>query len=160
MKVGKTNRGFQLIAFKDQYANECSLQQSSLALYREPGTSAIWLGVDNANPQIMASKTPQGGNGWVPYNIPEDVSLTTRMHLNRWMVKRLIPHLQAWVDSGSFKIKKRGNTKGSQQTLAGSPDGSPKPCYTEEQIRKAGIDGEVSMIDVEHVIDILKRTEE
>ena len=48
----------------------------------------------------------------------------------------------------------------SQLTQAVSQDGSPKPCYTEEQIRKAGIDGEVSMIDVEHVIDILKRTEE
>ena len=117
MKIGKTNRGFELIDFKDHYANGCSLQQSSLALLRQPGASAIWLGVNNANPQIMASQTPQGGNGWVPFHVPENVLLTTRMHLNRWMVKRLIPHLQEWLDTGSFKIKKRGKAKDSPVTV-------------------------------------------
>ena len=102
MKITKTHRGFQIINFNDLYGAPCSLQQSSLAKYAQPGSSAVWFGPDNADPKIMASKTPQGGNGWVPFAIPDDVSLTTRAHLDRKMVKQLISYLQTWLECGYF----------------------------------------------------------
>jgi hypothetical protein len=76
MKVEKTIRGFEIIKFKDINNVECSLQQSSAAIYEIPGTGAIWFGASD------------------------------RMHLSRKQLKKILPHLQAWVDSGSFKIKK------------------------------------------------------
>jgi hypothetical protein len=100
MKIEKTEtaRGFRLYTFTDRYGEKCSLQASSLA-----SESAIWLGIDNPNPQIMASKTPEGGTGWVPYKIPEDVMISTRMHLTVEQVKELLPILQAFVENGELK---------------------------------------------------------
>lgn len=97
MKIKKTNRGFKTIEFKDRYESICSLQKSSLAT-----EDCIWLGVNDAQPQIMASKTVAGGCGWVPYPIPEDVFLTTKMHLTRNQVKKLLPHLQKFVETGDL----------------------------------------------------------
>lgn len=76
LRKSKTDRGFDLNNFEDAYGVSCSLQESSSVIHH------VWLGVNDADPQIMASKTPQGGTGWVPYEIPNDVLLTTRMHLN------------------------------------------------------------------------------
>ena len=73
-----TNRGFGLWNFQDRNGAKCTLQDSSLAM-----ESCIWFGIQDANPQIMASKTKQGGTGWVPFEIPKDVLLTTRMHLTQ-----------------------------------------------------------------------------
>jgi len=95
MNVGTTGRGFELIEFTDLYGAECSLQQSSLE-------DALWFGPVDADPKIMASRTPEGGTGFVPYHIPEDVLLNTRAHLSRSMVEGLVSHLQAWLQSGSM----------------------------------------------------------
>lgn len=109
-KVEMTARGFEIIKFKDRFDASCSLQASSLAEYPKPGTSAIWLGIDDANPQIMAVDARQAGIettetvGWVPYPIPPQVMLTTRMHLDRDQVKALIRHLQNWLDDDTFNI--------------------------------------------------------
>lgn len=73
-----TNRGFELLKFYDRYDELCDIQRSSLAT-----EDAIWLGIHNPNPKIMASKTPKGGIGWVEYPIPDDVLISTRMHLTR-----------------------------------------------------------------------------
>lgn len=97
LKKSKTNRGFPLIEFVDLYDNKCSIQKSSLAM-----DDAIWFGIDDAKPQIMASKVTPGGTGWVPYPIPEDVLLTTRMHLTRQQVKKLLPVLQRFVETGDI----------------------------------------------------------
>jgi uncharacterized protein with von Willebrand factor type A (vWA) domain len=48
----------------------------------------------------MASKTKEGGTGWVKYPIPDDVLLTTRMHLNRQQVKTILPILKKFVRTG------------------------------------------------------------
>lgn len=88
----ETDRGFGLIKFVDRYNTECSLQDSSLAT--EP---AIWLGVDNADPQIMKS-----GEGWKPYPIPEEVLLKTRMHLTQAMVIQLLPYLKEFAETGKY----------------------------------------------------------
>lgn len=73
-----TNRGFELLQFYDRYDKLCDIQRSSLAT-----EDAIWLGNHNPEPKIMASKTPQGGTGWVEYPLSEDVLITHRMHLTR-----------------------------------------------------------------------------
>lgn len=78
--TSKTERGFQVIFFDDRSGTHCSLQQSSLAEYEPPGTSAIWLGVDRVDHKHMFS----------------------RMHLDREQVKWLIGHLQKWVETGEF----------------------------------------------------------
>ncbi len=114
-KVARTSRGFEIIQFKDLYDSECSLQMSSLAGNPNPGTTAVWLGVDDAEPQILAQHALRLGldaggetTGWVPYEkIPEEVSLTTRMHLDRKQVIALIATLQQWVDTGSFKKRRK-----------------------------------------------------
>jgi hypothetical protein len=72
--VGFTQRGFEIIYFLDEYKTGCSLQASSLAIYEDPGSSAVWLG-----------------------------SLDDRMHLGREQVAALIYHLQNWLDENSFE---------------------------------------------------------
>ena len=104
-----------MVEFADAYGTKCSIQASSLAKYVQPGTSAIWLGVDDAKPQIMKSDAlklgielpPGEATGWMPYQIPPEVLLTTRMHVERGQVQALVNHLQAWLDSetGQFTVK-------------------------------------------------------
>lgn len=94
-----TNRGFACVCFKDRYDCDCTIQQSSLAT-----EDAIWFGITDPDPKIMASKTPQGGTGWVPYAIPDDVLITTRMHLSRKQVAELLPVLQHFVDTGEVAV--------------------------------------------------------
>jgi hypothetical protein len=107
IKMKKTQRGFAFGKFIDRYDNECSIQKSSLAF-----EDCIWLGLDNANPQIMSRDAIRMGlrkptfdendNGWVKYDIPKEVSLNTRMHLTRKQVKELLPLLQKFVETGEL----------------------------------------------------------
>jgi len=92
-----TERGFGRWNFDDLYGKGCSLQDSSLA-----GEAAIWFGIDNAEPIIMASKTNKGGTGWVPFEIPDDVMLHTRMHLSQTQVKALLPILTHFAETGEY----------------------------------------------------------
>lgn len=117
----RTSRGFEFVNFKDHYGVPCSLQASSLAIYCKPGTSAVWLGCDDAQPKIMASDAARLGIktdapcGWIPYPIPDEVLLSTRMHLNREQVAGLIAHLQSWLDRDTFKAPNgRGERPGPQ----------------------------------------------
>lgn len=108
-RVKKTARGFELVEFKDRYQSPCSLQASSLAEYQKPGISAVWIGVDDAQPKVMAQDAASVGvqteqqYGWVAYPIPDKVMLSTRMHLDRKQVQALIGHLQRWLENGSFR---------------------------------------------------------
>ena len=79
-KATKTDRGFEIIAFKDYNDEPCNLQQSSIAHYEQPGSSAVWLGV-----------------------ITEADERSARMHLSRAQVKHLISYLTTWAESGSFE---------------------------------------------------------
>lgn len=103
IKKGKTSRGFARHEFTDLYGAGCYIQKSSLAT-----DDAIWLGVLDAKPQVLASHAASFGvetqetTGWVPYNIPDGVLLTTQMHLTRPMVKKLMKHLQHFVDTGEL----------------------------------------------------------
>lgn len=107
IKVRKTERGFRRGEFTDRYGLKCSIQESSLAT-----GACIWLGVDDANPQIMSSDATRMGlrkrtfdendNGWVKYEIPQEVLLSTRMHLTVDQVKALLPLLQKFVETGDL----------------------------------------------------------
>jgi len=97
MKRDVTVRGFGVYNFNDYYDSECSIQKSSLAT-----VDAIWLGVDDPDPRIMASKVMEGGTGWVKYPIPEDVNINTRMHLTQQQVKDLLPILEKFAETGEI----------------------------------------------------------
>mgnify|MGYP001602325901 CR=1 FL=1 len=78
MKLRKTQRGFQIIEFKDANDKECSLQQSSAIgnyddSFDKPGSSLVWLGKGEE-----------------------------RMHLTREQVSDLIGSLKMWQETGSF----------------------------------------------------------
>jgi hypothetical protein len=91
-KVGKTERGFEIVEFKDLYGAECSLQMSSLA-----DKSAVWLGCDDADPKVMVP-----GSGWKPVEMPNGYIANTRMHLDTKMVQAIIKHLQSWLETETF----------------------------------------------------------
>lgn len=105
MKTDFTQRGFASIKFKDRYDSPCSIQKSSLAM-----EDAIWFGIDDANPQIMASDARRMGIptpatvGWIPFAIPEEVLLSTRMHLTQDQVKELLPILQHFAEHGELPV--------------------------------------------------------
>ena len=112
IKSSRTLRGFALGEFVDLYGDECSIQKSSLAT-----DDAIWLGITDAKPKIMArdarklgipydsAKTEPGSSettGWERFDVPEDVLIHSRMHLNREQVKALLPTLKHFVKTGEL----------------------------------------------------------
>lgn len=92
MNIEKTQRGFDHSSFVDRYGHKCSIQKSSLAT-----EDAIWLGIDEADPKILSND-----NGWIAYELPSEVFLTTRMHLTKDMVRDLLPTLQRFADTGEL----------------------------------------------------------
>ena len=103
INIGQTSRGFAYGEFEDRYGAKCSIQKSSLAF-----EDCIWLGVDDAKPQIMASQAKAFGVdttetcGWVPYPVPKEVSLTTRMHLTQDMARVLAKQLSYFAKHGEL----------------------------------------------------------
>ncbi len=81
MKKRKTERGFEICEFEDRYGQKCSLQKSSLAT-----EDAIWLGVSNTGPHMGSSANQDVEHG--------------RMHLTKAQVKKLIPHLVKFAETG------------------------------------------------------------
>jgi len=96
-EIKRTQRGFSFIEKEDLYGAQYSVQESSLAT-----DNAIWLGIDNANPRIMAKEVDPDLTGWVKCPMPDGVLFNTRMHLNREMAKELIDILQVFVDTGEL----------------------------------------------------------
>jgi hypothetical protein len=67
------------------------------------------LGIDDAKPEILATDAARLGlyegtlpNGWIPFKIPDEVMLHTRMHLNREQAQTLIRRLTHWVETGNL----------------------------------------------------------
>lgn len=103
MHITKDIRGFAMAEFTDRYDHKCYIKKSSLAT-----EDCIWLGLENANPMVMASDAAKVGVkttelvGWVPYPIPDEVLLYTTMHLTQEQVAALIPVLQRFVETGEI----------------------------------------------------------
>lgn len=103
LKYSKTCRGFDLIEFQDRYDLPCRLQKSSL------GTEdAIWFGVTDVQPKVMAINAASVGvktqetTGWVPYPVPDEVLLSSSMHLTRDQIAELLPVLEQFVKTGEI----------------------------------------------------------
>lgn len=101
MEIRKTNRGFEIIEFEDYNGEKCSLQQSSLALYDQPGTSAIWFGIQD-----------------------------NRMHLSLDQTIELLSHLQNWIQDGTFENKDKDCIicEEAKSQLPHSAVPKPPPC--------------------------------
>ncbi len=70
-----TQRGFAIIEFAESYFTKCSLQEFRL------GDSDIWFGPDHGQARI--------GPPWEDYELPENVQVSTRMHLTQEQVAEL-----------------------------------------------------------------------
>ena len=92
MKHEKTQRGFVRIEFEDFNGEMCSLLKSSIAT-----DDCIWLGVNDAKPRVCVLN-----EGWKPYLMPDDVMMTTRMHLSRDQVAALMPYFVYFVENGDL----------------------------------------------------------
>ena len=94
-------------SFIDRYDEKCSIQKSNLAT-----EDAIWLGIDETKPIVMAREhpeldprpisDPERGTGWLDVPIPEDASCCGRMHLTLDMVRMLLPYLHHFVETGEL----------------------------------------------------------
>lgn len=104
-EVKHTVRGFRFYKFKDSKGYECTIQKSSIAT-----ENAIWLGLESAEPKILHGDATKLGiehdktSGWVDYQIPDEVLLTTRMHLTQEQAKRLGKMLLHFAESGELPI--------------------------------------------------------
>lgn len=81
LKQRLTDRGFDIIEFKDRYEQPCTLQKSSLAT-----EDCIWLGVHEE----------------IDLNTKETIGPGIRMHLTQDQVKELLPLLQKFADTGEL----------------------------------------------------------
>lgn len=104
----KTHRGFKIGEFEDANGEKCSIQKSSACCRDEDEGEFIWLGNADANPMVMAFHAASVGvnttetNGWVPYPVPKEVLMHTRMHLSQRQVKALLPILQHFAKTGQL----------------------------------------------------------
>ena len=94
MEKKATNRGFYLYEFEDLYGENCSLQESSLAT-----TEAIWLGVDD--PKLTIFESENMGK-YITSKMPENFSVSSRMHLSRKQVEEILPILTKFVETGEI----------------------------------------------------------
>ena len=106
--IEPTHRGFLNGKFTDGSGVGCSIQESSAMAHNDEDGCFLWLGVDNANPLIMAVDARRLGMptdqyvGWVPYPVPKEVLMHTRMHLNQKQVKELLPLLKHFAKHGQL----------------------------------------------------------
>ena len=108
-RFGRTSRGFGLLEFDDSYGDKCELQISSICADEDTPNGCIWLGIADAEPKILKQDAVKSGllkpgphTGWMPYPVPEEVLLHTRMHLNEHQVQGLIERLQLWLKTGEL----------------------------------------------------------
>src|SRR5690349_5757598 len=110
INVTTTGRGFTRLNFKDMNDEACSLQLSSLATQQ-----CIWLGINDANPQIMVSDAlminKQGGHipipenqvtGWMSFPLPNQVKFSTRMHLTKEQARYIGTKLLVFAETGDL----------------------------------------------------------
>ena len=104
MKLFKTERGFEIVTFRDAHGEECSLQCSSAIgnypdAMEQPGTSFVWLGRDDVKPRRLVPN-----EGWQVVPLPDGVETFARMHLSREQVGELIRRLHEWLRSGTLAL--------------------------------------------------------
>ena len=105
----KTNRGLNYKKFKDDYGEECIIQDSSSI---DPH---IWLGVIRPEVKIMYKDAVASGIdvqkddpntnecGFCTIPLPEDVQIFSLMHLNRKQARELAKQLNFFARNGFLK---------------------------------------------------------
>lgn len=111
----KTNRGFELQIFLDDYNKECSIQESSCIGH-------IWLGIAHDELKIMLKDKPElleavknlttdypecNSWGWCTVPLPKDSLVERRMHLNREQAKELAKKLNYFAKHGRLKTEEK-----------------------------------------------------
>lgn len=99
METSHTNRGFALVKFQDANGVPCSIQKSSQA-----DDDYIWLGADDIGlKEFVAHRQP---SAWVDVELGDSEThhyvANTRMHLSRDQVRRLLPLLKRFADTGEL----------------------------------------------------------
>ena len=79
---------------------ETALKYASKCAARELEAEPIILKTKGC--ELGLSLPPGEVSGWMPYPVPDDVFINTRMHLNEAQVRGLIARLQTWLDTGAF----------------------------------------------------------
>jgi len=98
MKKEKTQRGFSLYKFTDRNGEKCSIQKSSIAT-----EDAIWLGTEKLRVQeFVAGRTPAWQDVEFKHSTGHHFIGNNSMHLTRKQVKKLLPILQKFVDTGEI----------------------------------------------------------
>lgn len=92
-----SDRGFLHGDFKDNYGRNCSVQESSASAGDEGGY--LWLGV--SEPVLIADLHNGPGK---PYQLPDNVTVFSRMHLSQAKVKELLPILQYFAEHGELPV--------------------------------------------------------
>lgn len=100
-KATVTCRGFSILKFKDRFGEECRLQKSSLAT-----EECIWFGV--CPKQISVRREDE--IGWRTFTEAQlkqaldgdSVSLPGAMHLTQAHVKKLLPLLTRFAETGEL----------------------------------------------------------
>ena len=106
MEKTKTNRGFKKLVFKDNMGQNCSLQESSV--YSSDGP-LVWLGLEDTQLKILEKDAVEIGlinktnpEGWMDYNIPEEVLVSTRMHLTQKQALEIAYKLMGFAINGEL----------------------------------------------------------
>jgi len=94
MKTKKTNRGFSYKNFTDRNGLQCSIQQSTLAT-----EEAIWFGIDR--PTLTIFKDESFGQ-YDKVEMPKTYMVDSHMHLTRKQLKKLLPTLIKFVETGEL----------------------------------------------------------
>lgn len=97
LRFNHNARGFSCGEFLDRYGAKCSVQDSSIAT-----EDCFWLGIDDADPKVL-----EPGKGWQPLALPGSALLTTRMHVNRRLARRLLVVLRRFLETGSVAPKRQ-----------------------------------------------------
>jgi len=112
MKLKKTARGFAYYEFKDDNGINCTLQKSSSAL-----TDKIWLGAD-AEIKEFYPPPREMDEAWfdvtdlspLKHRPENEIHVFSRMHLTRNQVKKILPILQRFVETGEiYEVKNATN---------------------------------------------------
>ena len=102
-EIKHTSRGFRFYEFADSNGEKCTLQKSSSACQ-----SMIWFGIEDANPLIMHEHAKKLGlpceadRGYIKYEVPDCVLMSTRMHLDRKAALVLSDQLRYFAESGEL----------------------------------------------------------
>ena len=99
MRLKKTPRGFSIREFTDYNGGKCRIQKCSLAT-----EDCIWLGASKLRVQeFVAFRQPSAWKDVEFANTLEHHFVGNEaMHLSRKQVKKLIPILQKFVDTGEI----------------------------------------------------------